>query len=168
MRTLTGRAPRDAWQRKNLAGTSGPSWPQGHCCPARPCRSPGSPTIPPAAPGLRCRRLVHRAHTSLGALFVFFCVWHAVLNRRALLRHLRGSAALHAVPRQGSPRCVGASRRGPGPRGHPGARADVTRVPSLATRILKALPFGPSPFSARWRSEVIGTRSSTPPSAPQH
>ena len=29
-------------------------------------------------------------HTSLGVLFVSFCVWHAALNRRALLRYLRG------------------------------------------------------------------------------
>jgi hypothetical protein len=31
------------------------------------------------------------AHTSLGALFAGFCVWHVVLNRRALLRYLRAA-----------------------------------------------------------------------------
>jgi hypothetical protein len=31
-------------------------------------------------------------HTSLGALFVGFCAWHVVLNRRALKRYLRAAA----------------------------------------------------------------------------
>jgi hypothetical protein len=30
-------------------------------------------------------------HWSLGILFAVFTVWHVVLNRRALLRHLRGA-----------------------------------------------------------------------------
>lgn len=38
------------------------------------------------------------AHASLGGLFVGFCVWHAVLNRRALLRHLRGSTPPRGLP----------------------------------------------------------------------
>lgn len=29
------------------------------------------------------------AHNILGLLFVVFCVWHAVLNRRALWNHMR-------------------------------------------------------------------------------
>jgi hypothetical protein len=33
------------------------------------------------------------AHVALGSLFVAFATWHAVLNRRALLNHLRGGAA---------------------------------------------------------------------------
>ena len=37
-------------------------------------------------------------HTSLGVMFVFFCTWHAVLNRRALLRYLRARAAWPALP----------------------------------------------------------------------
>lgn len=31
------------------------------------------------------------AHVTLGAVFVGFCTWHIVLNRRALLRHLRAA-----------------------------------------------------------------------------
>ncbi len=31
-------------------------------------------------------------HSVLGGLFVGFCTWHIVLNRRALLRYLRGRA----------------------------------------------------------------------------
>ena len=38
-------------------------------------------------------------HTTLGALFVGFCVWHVTLNRRALLRYLR--AAMPATGRPG-------------------------------------------------------------------
>ncbi len=30
------------------------------------------------------------AHNSLGIIFTAFCVWHVVLNRRALFAHLRG------------------------------------------------------------------------------
>ena len=37
-------------------------------------------------------------HTSLGALFIGFCAWHVVLNRRALVRYLRT-----AVPGAGRP-----------------------------------------------------------------
>jgi uncharacterized membrane protein len=37
-------------------------------------------------------------HTSLGIMFVAFCTWHVVLNRRALLRYLRGKAAARGVP----------------------------------------------------------------------
>ncbi|MEZ5125305.1 MAG: hypothetical protein R2826_03525 [Thermoleophilia bacterium] len=36
-------------------------------------------------------------HTSLGGIFVCFCIWHAVLNRRALLRHLRIGAAARGL-----------------------------------------------------------------------
>jgi uncharacterized membrane protein len=32
-------------------------------------------------------------HVALGTLFVAFVTWHAVLNRRALLKHLSGGAA---------------------------------------------------------------------------
>jgi hypothetical protein len=38
------------------------------------------------------------AHTTLGALFAGFCIWHIALNRRALLRYLRA-----AVPASGRP-----------------------------------------------------------------
>jgi uncharacterized membrane protein YidH (DUF202 family) len=31
------------------------------------------------------------AHTVLGVVFVGFCTWHIVLNRRALLRYLRAA-----------------------------------------------------------------------------
>ena len=37
-------------------------------------------------------------HTSLGVLLVSFCVWHAALNRRVLLRYLRGTVPTRAVP----------------------------------------------------------------------
>ena len=37
-------------------------------------------------------------HTSLGALFVGFGVWHAALNRRALLRYVRTGRPAHALP----------------------------------------------------------------------
>ena len=37
-------------------------------------------------------------HTSLGIMFVAFCTWHVVLNRRALLRYLRGKATVRRVP----------------------------------------------------------------------
>jgi hypothetical protein len=37
-------------------------------------------------------------HTSLGALFVGFCVRHAARNRRALLRNLRAGIPAHALP----------------------------------------------------------------------
>lgn len=37
-------------------------------------------------------------HTSLGAIFAGFCVWHAALNRRALLRHLRADALTRPRP----------------------------------------------------------------------
>jgi hypothetical protein len=37
-------------------------------------------------------------HTALGILFTAFCVWHAVLNRRALARHLRARAPAGALP----------------------------------------------------------------------
>lgn len=32
------------------------------------------------------------AHNGLGILFVTFAVWHAILNRRLLVNHVRGSA----------------------------------------------------------------------------
>lgn len=32
------------------------------------------------------------AHNSLGVLFVVFSIWHVVLNRRALVKHLRNAA----------------------------------------------------------------------------
>lgn len=32
-------------------------------------------------------------HVALGTVFVVFCTWHIVLNRRALLRYLRDKAA---------------------------------------------------------------------------
>lgn len=35
------------------------------------------------------------AHAALGIMFVAFCTWHIVLNRRALLRHLRAARASH-------------------------------------------------------------------------
>lgn len=34
------------------------------------------------------------AHVTVGALFVFFLAWHVVLNRRALLRYLRGKVGV--------------------------------------------------------------------------
>ena len=37
-------------------------------------------------------------HVLLGSLFVVFCTWHAVLNRRALLKYLRGKAVRPALP----------------------------------------------------------------------
>jgi hypothetical protein len=37
-------------------------------------------------------------HASLGGIFVGFCVWHATLNRRALLRYLRAGGAARALP----------------------------------------------------------------------
>lgn len=39
-------------------------------------------------------------HTAIGGLFVAFCVWHALLNRRALLRHVRGRAGFSRLPRR--------------------------------------------------------------------
>lgn len=38
------------------------------------------------------------AHNALAVLFVILCVWHAVLNGPALLRHLRGGASRSALP----------------------------------------------------------------------
>jgi hypothetical protein len=32
------------------------------------------------------------AHVAIGSLFVLFAVWHAILNRRALVRYLRAKA----------------------------------------------------------------------------
>ncbi len=37
-------------------------------------------------------------HVVLGALFAGFCVWHAALNRRALLRYLRAKIPARALP----------------------------------------------------------------------
>ena len=37
-------------------------------------------------------------HTANGILFTAFCVWHAVLNRRALARYLRARAPAGALP----------------------------------------------------------------------
>lgn len=37
-------------------------------------------------------------HTAAGILFVTFCTWHIVLNRRALLRYLRGKVPAGFVP----------------------------------------------------------------------
>jgi len=37
-------------------------------------------------------------HVSLGTLFVGFCAWHVVLNRRALARHLRGGLPVRLRP----------------------------------------------------------------------
>lgn len=31
------------------------------------------------------------AHNALGILFVAFCIWHVLLNRRAFLKYLRGT-----------------------------------------------------------------------------
>jgi hypothetical protein len=42
-------------------------------------------------------------HTSLGALFAAFCVWHVLLNRKALLRYLRASAAGHVMRGRAAP-----------------------------------------------------------------
>ena len=42
-------------------------------------------------------------HTSLGALFVGFCVWHVVLNRRALKRYLRAAMAGSGRPGGAAP-----------------------------------------------------------------
>jgi len=36
-------------------------------------------------------------HTSLGVVFVVFAAWHCVLNRRALLRYVRGAVASRAL-----------------------------------------------------------------------
>jgi heme exporter protein D len=38
------------------------------------------------------------AHVAVGSLFVVFATWHAVLNRRALLKYLRSKAARPARP----------------------------------------------------------------------
>jgi hypothetical protein len=38
------------------------------------------------------------AHVLIGSLFVVFAIWHAVLNRRALVRYLRGRVARPALP----------------------------------------------------------------------
>jgi ferredoxin len=38
------------------------------------------------------------AHVAIGAVFVVFAAWHAVLNRRALLRYLRARAARPSLP----------------------------------------------------------------------
>jgi hypothetical protein len=42
------------------------------------------------------------AHVSVSSLFVAFCTWHIVLNRRPLLRHLRATGgragALRRLP----------------------------------------------------------------------
>ena len=48
-------------------------------------------------PATLVRHVWMSAHNSLGIIFVVFAVWHAVLNRRALLSHLRGAVA--QVPR---------------------------------------------------------------------
>jgi hypothetical protein len=37
-------------------------------------------------------------HTVLGIVFVTFFTWHAVLNRRALMRYLRAKAVWSAPP----------------------------------------------------------------------
>lgn len=36
-------------------------------------------------------------HTSLGTVFVVFATWHCILNRRALLRYVRGTLASRVV-----------------------------------------------------------------------
>lgn len=36
-------------------------------------------------------------HVTLGSVFVGFAVWHCCLNRRALLRYLRGAVASRAL-----------------------------------------------------------------------
>ena len=33
------------------------------------------------------------AHNGLGLLFVIFCIWHVVLNRKAVFRHMAGLTA---------------------------------------------------------------------------
>ena len=38
------------------------------------------------------------AHVVIGSLFVVFAIWHAVLNRRALVTYLRGRVVRQAVP----------------------------------------------------------------------
>jgi hypothetical protein len=38
------------------------------------------------------------AHVTISALFVGFATWHAVINRRALVRHLRCRAAGRMLP----------------------------------------------------------------------
>ena len=38
------------------------------------------------------------AHIALSVLFVVFCVWHVVLNRRALARYLRAKTQRRALP----------------------------------------------------------------------
>ena len=42
-------------------------------------------------------------HTSLGALFAAFCMWHVVLNRRALLKYLRATAAWRLLRGRAAP-----------------------------------------------------------------
>jgi len=37
-------------------------------------------------------------HTALGILFAAFCIWHAVLNRRALARYLRARMPAGVLP----------------------------------------------------------------------
>jgi hypothetical protein len=38
------------------------------------------------------------AHVAIGTLFVVFCTWHVSINRRALLKHLRGTVRRRALP----------------------------------------------------------------------
>ena len=40
------------------------------------------------------------AHVSVSCVFVSFCTWHIVLNRRALLRYLRAAGARAGSPRR--------------------------------------------------------------------
>lgn len=78
-------------------------------------------------------------HIALGTLFVVFATWHAVLNRRALLRYLRGREAT-----------AGASRRRSSCWTVRAARPAGTASPSALSR-----------SSARSRSGTTGTPSST-------
>jgi hypothetical protein len=44
-------------------------------------------------PFILARHAWMSAHTSLGVIFTVFAVWHVILNRRALLSHVRGIVA---------------------------------------------------------------------------
>lgn len=40
------------------------------------------------------------AHVALGALFIVFVVWHVALNRRALLKRIKGTARFIPISRE--------------------------------------------------------------------
>ena len=78
-------------------------------------------------------------HTSLGSAFVVFATWHCILNRRALLRYMRGSVASRAqgpgIRRERSPQ---APRRPRSP-AH-GRLCEACRAPPQRHRFRRAGP----------------------------